>query len=168
MNLYMKILCLRNQKDLCEQTIVTQNGFHNTIHTDYSSCLNIQDTADVLKKLKENENGSSNPLLYINRVLQQTNGNLPKSTTCCWSLRTENVKYRLVQYFILHDYRVAYDVSSNVTSSSFNIGATFMSSMFNHCTSVPIWIDQDDNIHLVGPKHMYNFAWGSDGGSCNR
>ena len=69
------------------------------------------------------------------------------------------------QYFVSIDTYFAYDLSSDILVANNNLGATFLSSMFYHCTSVPIWIDKDRNVHLVGPKNMYNFAWGSNGGS---
>ena len=168
MTLYKNFLDIRNPTELCEQTIITQNGFHNTVHTDIGSCLNTRDTNKVLNKLHHIKNIPSAASSYIKRVCLHTNGKLPKSTTCCWSLRSEDMNFKLVQYFVLFDYDIAYDLSSNFNSDSMNIGATFMSSLFNHCTSIPIWIDKSGHIHLVGPKNMYNFAWGSDGGSCNR
>ena len=130
--------------------------------------MNTQDTNNVLNKIHDIKHFSSAAASYIKRVCLQTNGKLPKSTTCCWSLRSEDMNFKLVQYFVLFDYDIAYDLSSNFNSDSMNIGAKFMSSLFNHCTSIPIWIDKSGHIHLVGPKNMYNFAWGSDGGSCNR
>ena len=67
------------------------------------------------------------------------------------------------QYFVGVDGKFALDLSSDMLKNGKDVGATFMSSMFNHCTSVPIWIDGDDKIHLLGPVDMYNFAWGSKG-----
>ena len=50
MTLYKSVLDIRKPTELCEQTIITQNGFHNTVHTDIGSCLNTRDTNKVLKK----------------------------------------------------------------------------------------------------------------------
>ena len=43
------------------------------------------------------------------------------------------------------------------------IGDTFMPATFSHETSILIWIDNREKIHLKGPSNMYNFAWGSNG-----
>ena len=70
-----------------------------------------------------------------------------------------------IQYFVDIDHGYAYDLSSPLLASNNNVGATFQSSMFRHCTTVPIWIDYEGYYHIRGPDKMYNFAWGSDGGS---
>ena len=63
------------------------------------------------------------------------------------------------------DCNFAMDLSSyKLKNNNNNWGATLLSAMFMHCTSVPIWIDELKGIHLIGPDDMYNFAWGSDGG----
>ena len=88
---------------------------------------------------------------------------LPNSNTCCWRLINDNAEYSMYQYFVSTEYVFALDLSSHVLSGENDVGATFMSSMFLHATSIPIWIDKNDRIYLNGPKDMYNFAWGSNG-----
>ena len=39
MSLYKKVLKIRNEKELCKQTIITQNNFHNSMHKDTGSVL---------------------------------------------------------------------------------------------------------------------------------
>ena len=102
---------------------------------------------------------------YVENVLELNNNRLPKSTTCCWILRERNPKYRLYQYFVGIDLQFALNLSSYINEHNTGIGATFMSSVFAHSTSIPIWIDNRERIHLEGPSNMYNFAWGSNG-SC--
>ena len=71
------------------------------------------------------------------------------------------------QYFVGIDIKFALDLPSDKLNNGNNIGATFLSSMFYHVTSLPIWIDKHNMIHLKGPPDMYNFAWGQDGGQTN-
>ena len=68
------------------------------------------------------------------------------------------------QYFVSVDCNFAMDISSTKLKNNNNWGATFLSAMFQHCTSIPIWVDDLNCIHLKGPDDMYNFAWGRDGG----
>ena len=100
---------------------------------------------------------------YVKNILNMNNNKLPKSTTCCWRLSKDNQEHIMYQYFVSTKYFFALDISSSVLKNENTIGATFMSSMFFHATSIPIWIDQNDKVHLDGPKDMYNFAWGSNG-----
>ena len=99
--------------------------------------------------------------------MKMSQGQLPKSTTCCWSLRRNNEDYVMKQYFVGVDLKFGYDISSNKLKNKNNVGATFLSSLFHHCTTIPIWIDKNNKIHLTGPDRMYNFAWGGDGGNEN-
>ena len=106
----------------------------------------------------------NNVMLYVNRVRRLNEGNLPKSTTCCWNLRKNSDQLVMKQYFVGVDGKCALDVSSDILKYGKQVGSNFLSSMFNHCTSVPIWIDSKHGIHMLGPAEMYNFAWGSNGG----
>ena len=92
-------------------------------------------------------------------------GRLPKSTTCCWTLRQNHPFFEHYQYFVGPELFFALNLSSLVFGNNINVGATFMSSMFEHCTTIPIWIDINGLYHLKGPRNMYNFAWGATGGS---
>ena len=80
-------------------------------------------------------------------------------------LRESNRNYRLYQYFVGIDLQFALNLSSYVEELNRGIGATFVSATFAHSTSIPIWIDDREKVHLEGPSNMYNFAWGSNG-SC--
>ena len=48
MSLYKKVLCLRDEKTLCKQKILTQNHFHNTIHKDNGSALDKKSTQTII------------------------------------------------------------------------------------------------------------------------
>ena len=111
--------------------------------------------------IRTNEN--SHIKSYIDSLMKENKGYLPKSTTCCWCLREDSPDYCLVQYFVDIDNGYAFDLSSSLLSGKRSVGATFQSSLFRHCTTVPIWIDIHGKYHMKGPKTMYNFAWGSDG-----
>ena len=164
MSLYKHILKIRNPKDLCPQTIITQSHFHNSIHRDKSSVLNNNDTAKVMDSQLLTKRDYNNVMLYVNRVRRLNEGNLPKSTTCCWTLRKNSDHLVMKQYFVGVDGKFALDLSSDILKDGKQVGSTFLSSMFNHCTSAPIWIDSKHDIHMLGPAEMYNFAWGSNGG----
>ena len=60
--------------------------------------------------------------------------------------------YMMIQFFVGIETGFAYDISSPILSNNNNVGATFQSILFKHCTSVPIWIDNHGNYHLKGPK----------------
>lgn len=49
MSLYKHILNIRNEKELCKQTILTQNHFHSSIHKDKGSVLTKDDKNTVLQ-----------------------------------------------------------------------------------------------------------------------
>ena len=168
MSLYKKVLNIRNEKELCKQTIITQNNFHNSIHKDTGSVLEGGYQDEVLYSDYLNNSKHLKEKLYLMNIMKLSGGKLPKSTTCCWTLRKDNPNFIMKQYFIGVDGMFAYDLSSDVLKNENNAGATFMSSLFFHLTSVPIWIDVRNNIHLRGPENMYNFAWGSDGGSASK
>ena len=87
--------------------------------------------------------------------MKMSQGQLPKSTMCCWSLRRNNEDYLMKQYFVGVDLKFGYDISSNKLKDKNNVGATFLSSLFHYCTTIPI------------PDRMYNFAWRGDGGNEN-
>ena len=167
MSLYKKILCLRDEKILCKQTILTQNHFHNTIHKDNGSVLDNDYTRSIMNSDFISHPERKKIWTYINKIYEKNMGSLPKSTTCCWSLRQNSTEYIMKQYFVGIDTKFALNLSSDKLNLGHNVGATFLSSMFYHVTSSPIWIDKQGMIHLKGPSNMYNFAWGQDGGRTN-
>ena len=85
-------------------------------------------------------------------------GKLSKSTNCCWNLRQNYPLYNLFQYFVGPELMFALNLSSSVFRNDINVEASFMSSIFKHCTTVPIWIDINGLYHVKGPSNMYNFA----------
>ena len=53
-------------------------------------------------------------ITYLNRVLKINKGKLPKSTTCCWTLRERIDDLTMKQYFIGVDAKFAWDLSSDI------------------------------------------------------
>ena len=88
---------------------------------------------------------------YVKFVLQIHHNKLPKSTTCCWRLSRDDEKYKMHQFFLVQKFLFALNISSDVLKGDNAVGATFMSSMFFHATSIPIWTNKDDK-----------FFWGGD------
>ena len=85
MTMYQIVLELIHSRDLCAQTIITQNNFYNSAHVDMDARVTLNKEEIYLtpytnRFVKE----------YIDNVTKITNGQLPKSTTCCWSLRKSN------------------------------------------------------------------------------
>ena len=56
MSLYKKVLNIRNEKELCKQTIITQNNFHNSIHKDTGSVLEGEYMDEVMNSNYLNNN----------------------------------------------------------------------------------------------------------------
>ena len=169
MTYYRRKLGLVNEKQLCFHAIVTQRHFFNSVHKDKSAFLSSASQDEIVETMNSNKHFKTlNERRYINLVLKFSNGKLPKSTTCCWSLRGNCSKYKMFQYFVAPDHRFAIDLSSENLKDHKNVGATFLSSLFNHVTSIPIWIDDEGKYFLKGPREMYNFAWGSNGGSTEK
>ena len=101
---------------------------------------------------------------YITTVLEQSKNEIPKSTTCCWRLSRKYEDWSMHQYFVSPQYMFGINISLDTLCDNNDVGATFMSSMFYHSTTIPIWKKKkNDNIYLEGPKDMYNLAWGSNG-----
>lgn len=71
----------------------------------------------------------------------------------------------MFQYFVGSSSGFAYDLSSYNIGELGTVGATFQSFMFEHCTSVPVWITANGSeISLTAyDEKNYNFAWGSNG-----
>ena len=161
---YQRKLQMHNEKQLCSNAIVTQRHFFNSIHRDKSAILSHKSKNMILNNLKEvKHNKDINENRYINEILRDCNNNLPKSTTCCWSLRKKYDGLKLLQFFVSPELKFGLNLSSQILFNNNSVGATFLSSLFLHATTIPIWIDDKDFIFLKGPQDMYNFAWGSNG-----
>ena len=100
---------------------------------------------------------------YNSRMKQLCGDRIPVSTTCCWSyMDRADSSYQMRQFFL----NVTAGISQDITSSAYKycdqIGANFFGSMFDHCTTRPIWIRSlDGGVTLKCPSdNAYNFAWG--------
>lgn len=167
MMLYKRENKLSNPMELCEQTIITQRNFCNVVHIDKCSYLQKDFARNVLNtnRLQEKER------IYLDKVKCFGNTDrvkLPKSTTCAWTLRSQcTPNSKLFQYFVSSSSGFAYDLSSYNLEKLGTVGATFQSSLFEHCTSVPVWFSKDNSEISLSPydERNYIFAWGSNGGS---
>ena len=91
---------------------------------------------------------------------------LPISTTCCWVYMDENEEiFQMRQFFVNFTAGIAQDITSSGYESTKQIGANFFGSMFDHCTTRPIWVSSIDNTVMMRPPtdYGYNFAWGKWG-----
>ena len=75
-----------------------------------------------------------------------------------------------LSHFLLLDANMAYDVSSDVLEQFGQCGSTSFGSLFEHCTSAPLWVDEclgKCNIHcpLDG---IFTLTWGRGGGYSDR
>lgn len=165
MSLYKQVLFLRHEEELCKQILLTQKHFNNSGHIDKDAHLGKLWSNIVLNSELNRDSHRIHIKNYLRMMKERCNEKLPKSTTCCWCLREFNTEFCLKQYFIGIDLKFAFDLSSSTLNNSDSVGATFFSSIFFHCTSIPVWIDSKGMIHLKGPMNMYNFSWGRDGGS---
>ena len=168
MSLYKKVLDVYTLNTLCKQTIITQKHFFNALHLDDSCHLH----RSLVEKVMTSESIGLKERKYIEKVmlLGKKNCELPKATTCCWTQRSKcRRKSMMFQYFVSTSSGFAFDISSYVTEQLGFVGATFLSSLFEHCTSVPVWTSADGLEISLSPydDKNYNFAWGSNGGSNN-
>ena len=156
----------RDAKTICYNTIITQRNFFNTIHLDKKSIFSEDAKHKVLNNmmLDHHIKKRSHANRYVTNVMKQSENNIPKSTTCCWKLCKNYEDWTMYQYFVSPQYNFGLNISSNTLSDNKDVGATFMSSLFYHATTIPIWKNRiNDRIYLEGPQYMYNFAWGSNG-----
>ena len=93
-------------------------------------------------------------------------------TTCCWTLVEYSLLWIHVQYFVILDVLLGYDVSSDIMNdigegegTIGQAGATFYGALLDHLTAAPIWISIDGAfVTIVCPGKCYNCAWGKGGG----
>ena len=101
---------------------------------------------------------------YIVNVMRHAENTIPKSTTCFWKLSKNYDILCMYQFLVSSQYFFRIDISSDRLGDNNDVGATFMSSMFYHSTTIPLCKNRKNGrIYLKGPKDMYNFAWGSNG-----
>ena len=104
---------------------------------------------------------------FMKKICSQTSNLkqcLPLETTCAWTMVEEDDEYEFRQYFVNFLCGIALDISLSGFTGSDQIGSTFLGSMFEHCTTRPIWVRKSDgHITLSKPngKDNYAFAWGN-------
>ena len=141
MNYMKKKLCKRDAKILCHNSIITQRNFHNSIHLDKKSVFSREANQYIKTHICKDQNRNKRLLAnrYITTMLVHARNKIPKSTTCCWRLSNNYEELTIYQYFVSPQYMFGLNLSSKVFFDSNDVGATFMLSLFYHCTSIPIW-----------------------------
>lgn len=90
-------------------------------------------------------------------------GRLPYMTTCCWTLMSTNEQWKLMNYFVLLDVDLAFDLSSDIFTDKVNqVTGSFYGALFGHLTSRSLYISNDGKrVTTIPPEPTYGlFAWG--------
>ena len=155
--------------EICIYNIVTYN-FFNTRHRDKDG-LSKKNNDDIVQYIKASK------LPQLMKWLQNfyrvfgAKTNLSMPTTCCWTLVEYCLLWIHVQYFVILDVLLGYDVSSDIMNdigegegTIGQAGATFYGALLDHLTAAPIWISIDGAfVTIVCPGKCYNGAWGRGG-----
>ncbi len=168
----------RNRHSICPYGILTLNGFFNSIHPD-NDFMSTKENDAVYKFLDSFED-RTNTVTKIKEYLSRVNAFcskevLPKSTTCCWTISygcktpcEDEIEFDMRQHFVSVNGGFAFNISSDVSDRLEQVGATFLASLFLHCTSIPFWVDRKTwNVSLECRNQKFNTAWGSSGGAAD-
>lgn len=141
MNYMKRSLYKRDAKSLCYNSIITQRNFFNSIHLDKKSIFSEESRRKILDNMMYDHDKQIryHASRYVTTVMQFADNKIPKSTTCCWRLSKYYDNWCMYQYFVTPQYMFGIDISSNILYHNKDVGATFMSSLFYHCTTIPIW-----------------------------
>ena len=153
--------------DLCDMhmaCLFTCGRFANTRHLDARDFLNKEDSAKVVNLLRNLRDPD------IDRYLEKLEAfhsleKLPVETCCFWTLLQPNGDYDLMNGFVNFTAGTMLDLSSRAFEFTEVIGSVFLGSLFEHCTTHPIWIRKSDNtVRFTPPSETpYNSptAWGT-------
>ena len=142
--------------------IITRN-FSNTSHVDddwnYTAVHDVSKAVLGSDKVKLKE--------YLTRfwnTFPNIRNRLPHATSCNWVEEDYSTTWKRYQYFVLVDFGLVYDLSSDLFNSNERkqLSATFYGSLFYHLTSRALWISSD-GVHAstVKPEGASSlFAWG--------
>ena len=155
---------------ICIFNLITYN-FANSNHRDSDKMH--QDCSNAVKNLIT-QSGLPKLLRWLDSFhkIFGYKERLPLPTTCCWALMNLSEEWNHVQYFILLDMHLAFDISSDVmvdigqNDDLGQVGATFYGPLIDHCTSAPLWVSKDGSrVTIVCPTdECFNAAWGRAGG----
>ena len=112
--------------------------------------------------------GNENLIQYLKRyqnVFQSeyVKLRLPLSTSCNWLHDGWSEDWTHIQYFCVTDAGLAFDISSDMFSTSINqLSGSFYGGLFGHQTSRSIWISSDGKMAttVCPSKRFWLFAWG--------
>ncbi len=159
----MKLRGVTEFFDVIGGSLITYGGYTNLIHQDRRDhYLSIE--SKNIKSLIREQKDSRYPRYVDNfeKVFGEAE-NVPTETTCCWCLLNSDYEYIHQQFFVNVTASIAMNLSSNAFSDTINqFGSTFFGSLFEHCSSRPLWIRDDGMIRVTPPEgtKFYNFAWG--------
>ena len=143
--------------------IVTSNCFSNTYHKDDDFDKRYYD--EVVEYIHK---GNARLIGYLDRYRLlfpnlHLKKYLPLSTCCCWVYEKQSTEWVHIQYFVLLDVGLAFDLSSDMFKYKFEqLTGCFYGGLFGHLTSRSTWISKDGMfITTVCPtKGFWIFGWG--------
>ena len=105
---------------------------------------------------------------YLNRYKlhfpdEFSKGRVPRSTCCTWAYESIEDTWTHLQYFVLADVGLAFDLSSDMFDSGIDqLTGTFYGGLFGHLTSKSLWVSTDgEMVSTIPPiKGFTLFAWG--------
>ena len=153
--------------DICDIQIAclfTCDQFGNTRHVDIRDVLSKDDSGIVVKCLRELKHPDIDT--YLQKLAKfHSLENLPVETACLWTLLETNEEYDMRNGFVNFTAGTMLDLSSRAFQFTEVIGSVFLGSIFEHCTTHPIWMRKSDGTvrFTPPPETPYNSptAWGT-------
>ena len=157
MTIIQKSLGMQERGDVCPRLILTKRvrekvGWFNYLRQD-NDFGNKKDTAKAIKLIQDS--GDELACKYFLDDYFEVTGarNFCRATTCCWKLMEKDDEYTHRQFFVNTTCRVALNVSSNAFSEMLDqISCTFYGGLFEHCTSMPVWLSRDGMRVRIKPR----------------
>ena len=85
------------------------------------------------------------------------------SNTCCWVNMHGSTEWTHIQYFLILDILIAYDLSSDIFQNKrTQLASPFYGGLLHHLTSCSLWVSSDQKlVTTVCPNDGGGlFAWG--------
>jgi len=159
----MKLRGVSDSFDVIDGSLFTYGGYTNFIHRDTRDHYSKEESKSIKNLIK------SQPDNRFSRYVEQfedtfgEDARVPSETTCCWCLMDQTNDYIHRQFFINITASIVMDISSHVFSDKVpQVGTTFFGSLFEHCSSRPLWVSRNGMVRVKPPfsSMYYNFAWG--------
>ena len=153
--------------DICDiqmACLFTFDQFGNTRHVDERDVLSNDDSRMVVKFLRDLKHPDIDTYLQKLAMFHSLE-NLPVETACLWTLLETNEEYEMRNGFVNFTAGTMLDLSSRAFEFTEVIGSVFLGSIFEHCTTHPIWVRKSDGTvrFTPPPETPYNSptAWGT-------